>query len=227
MSTLYNPTILLLHVSWISLSLLLSLRFGKEYLIAWLAVLALAMNLFVLKQVTLFHLKVTASEALGVGYLLGLNLIQEFFGRSAVKRMAWISLWVSGSFIILSQLHLAYQPNEYDLMHPSFALLLTPMPRILLASFCSFGVIQLLDISFFAFLRKKMEGHFFTGRVLLSLFLSQTLDTVLFSFLGLYGLVEALSEIILFSLGIKLVVIFLTAPFISLSKKMVPHELSV
>ena len=98
------------------------------------------------------------------------------------------------------------------------------MPRIMIASLFSFIIVQLIDLSFFGFLRKKTEGKFLTGRATLALILSQLLDTLLFSFLGLYGLVENIGHIMLLSLSIKGIVILFSAPFIYLSKRIVPNE---
>jgi uncharacterized integral membrane protein (TIGR00697 family) len=115
-----NSVILALHVAIVCGLSLFALRFGKELLISWLSLLAVAMNLFVLKQITLFGLSVTSSDALGVGYLLGLNLIQEFFGRKTARQTVWISLFIASGFVLLSQIHLAYAPNRYDLAQSHF-----------------------------------------------------------------------------------------------------------
>jgi uncharacterized integral membrane protein (TIGR00697 family) len=220
-----NSVILALHVAIVCGLSLFALRFGKELLISWLSLLAVAMNLFVLKQITLFGLSVTSSDALGVGYLLGLNLIQEFFGRKTARQTVWISLFIASGFVLLSQIHLAYAPNRYDLAQSHFTFLFTPMPRLIFASLFSFLAVQLIDLSFFGFLREKTSGKYLTGRITLALILSQTLDTLLFSFLGLYGIVAHISHIILFSLAIKGVVILLSTPFIYLSKRVVKHEI--
>ena len=73
-----NFLVLCLHITTICALTILAMRFGKEVMIAWLSMLVVAMNLFVLKQITLFGLCVTSSDALGVGYLLGLNLIIKY-----------------------------------------------------------------------------------------------------------------------------------------------------
>lgn len=214
-----NSIILFVHVLTVSGLTLLALRLGKEWMIAWLSLLAVTMNLFVLKQVTLFGLCVTSSDALAVGYLLGLNLIQEFFGTRTARMTVWISLFISASFVLLSKLHLSYTPNFYDLAHPHFSTLLSPLPRIILASLLSFLLVQLFDLAFFQFLRKKTEGKYLTFRTTLALLLSQLFDTLIFSLLALYGLVENVGHIILLSLAIKGIVILFSTPFITLSKK--------
>jgi uncharacterized integral membrane protein (TIGR00697 family) len=214
-----NSIILCLHVTAICGLTLFALRYGFHFMLAWLCLLALAMNLFVLKQINLFGLSVTSSDALAVGYLLGLNLIQEFFGQKEARKCIWISLFISLSFVLLSQIHLLYLPNQFDLTQGHFRALLAPMPRIIFASLFSFMVVQVVDLKFFSFLKKKTGGKYLPGRTAAALVVSQLLDTLLFSFLGLYGLVAAIFPIILLSLAVKGITIFLSTPFVSLAKK--------
>jgi queuosine precursor transporter len=214
-----NFFILCLHITVICGMTLAALRTGLEMMIAWLCLLSVAMNLFVLKQITLFGLSVTASDALAVGYLLGLNLIQEFFGRSLARKCMWISLFISCGFLFLSQIHLLYMPNQFDLVHSHSVVLFRPMPRIILASLVSFLTVQIFDLAFFGFLKKKMEGKYLLARTASALFLSQTLDTCLFSYLALYGSVASVSHVIYVSIAMKGLVILLSTPFVALAKQ--------
>ncbi len=216
--------ILFFHIALVSGLTLLALRFGKEAISAWLGVLAVAMNLFVLKQITLFGLHVTASDALSVGYLLGLNLIQEFFGSKQARKAIWISLFIAAAFVLLTQIHLLYPPNTNDTTQLHFSTLFQPMPRLICASLFSFLVAQWIDLIAFSFFKEKFKGAFFPLRTLMTLFLSQICDTLLFTFLGLYGLVASLSDVIIFSLCIKAVVILCSTPFAVLSKKVMPSH---
>ncbi len=188
-------------------------------MVVWLSFLAVMMNLFVMKQISLGGFEVTCSDALAAGYLLGQNLIQEFFGNKAARRTIWITLFISLSFLILSQIHLLYQPNSFDQTQIHFVALLSPAPRLFIASLISFLIVQMIDLSFFSFLRREMNGRFFPIRTLICLILAETLDTVLFSFLGLYGWVGRIDHVILTSTVFKILIVSLYVPFVSLSKK--------
>lgn len=216
-----NAFILFIHCLLVCSLILLFLKQGKEALIAYLAVLAVSANLFVSKQITLFGLNVTCSDALAVGYLLGSNLIQEYFGKKEAKKTIWISFFVSVSFIALTYVHLSYTPSIYDTAHAHFQPLLKPIPRIVLASVFSFLVVQLLDYVFFNYLREKTRGKYLVVRVALSGLLAHGLDTLLFSFLGLYGLVHQIWDVIAFSFTVKILVIALATPFVFLTKRVV------
>lgn len=184
-----------------------ALKIGKEAVTTAVAVFALIANLFVLKQIKLFGLEVTASDAFAVGSLLGLNALQEFFGRDEAKRSIWITFYFMLFFALVSQLHLLFQPSESDWAHPSFLTLLSPSFRLLVASIGVFFIVQQIDIRFFSFLKNKLPSASFPLRSFLSLLVSQFFDTVLFSFAGLFGLVASVLDIIVVSLAIKCIAI--------------------
>lgn len=217
--------ILSFHVFVIGGLTLFFLRLGKEALIAWLALLAVAMNLFVLKQISLFGLTVTASDPLSVGYLLAFNLIQEFFGKKFARKAMWIAFAISLCFLILSQFQLAYQPSAVDHSHVHYVALLSAFPRLVIASLTTFFCVQFFDLTFFSYIRSKTHGRWLTARVALSLCLAQTLDTILFSFLGLYGIVDSILQIIVFCLSLKLMVVIFSSPFAWVSKKVATYEI--
>lgn len=217
---LSNFLILMIQIAIITGLSLLFLRLGEKALNAWLCVLAVLMNVFVLKQINVFKLDVTATDAIAVGYMLGLNLIREYFGAHSARTHVFISILVSFGFLALSFTHLLYIPNGFDTAQSHYEFLLKPMPRLIFASIFSFALIQVVDLAFFGYLREKLDGKYLVVRLILTLILSQVLDTFLFSFIGLYGLVGNLMHIIILSLIFKIIVIGIISPLAQISKKM-------
>lgn len=185
-----------------------ALKLGKSALVAWIAIQALIANIFVLKQITLLGFHVTASDAFAIGSLLGLNFLQEFFSQKDAQKATWICFFFMLFFAFASQIHLFYQPSPYDTTQQAFETILSQSPRLILASMLVFFVVQQIDIRFFAFLKNSFPQLSFSTRTTISLIISQFLDTVLFSFAGMYGLVASIADIILISFLVKLVVIF-------------------
>ncbi len=183
-------------------------KLGKEALVAWVAIQALIANLFVLKQITLLGLEVTASDAFAIGSLLGLNFLQEYFNREEANKATWVCFFFMLFFVLVSQLHLLYQPSPYDTTQPAFLAILTSSPRLLMASMSVFFIVQQVDIRLFAFLRNRLTRTSFALRTAITLVITQLLDTILFSFAGLYGIVASITHIIVISYLIKLMVIF-------------------
>lgn len=195
-----------------------ALKLGKEALTAWVAIQALIANLFVLKQITLFGFEVTASDVFAIGSLLGLNFLQEYFSKEDAAKATWICFFFMLFFTLVSQLHLFYAPSPNDTTQPAFSAILSLSPRLLIASMSVFFVVQQIDIRFFAFLKKRMGKTSFAVRAGIALVVSQFLDTFLFSFAGLYGIVASLTDIILLSFLIKLIVIFCFTSFMRFAK---------
>jgi len=221
---LVNVFLLFVQIILVCSLTLFALKLGKEALSSFLPLLAICMNLFVVKQITLFGLQITCSEGLAVGYLLGFNLMQEFFGKEAAKKIIWLTFLSSTTFILLSQLHLLFVPNSFDSSQNHFAALFPLLPRLLIASLLSFLVVQLIDLTFFTYLKKRWRNKHLTSRISISLLLSQALDTLLFSFLALYGVVESLFHVIFFSFFIKVVVIFFSTPCATIAKRISGRE---
>lgn len=196
-----------------------ALKLGKAALTAWVAVQALIANLFVLKQITLFGFDVTASDAFAIGSLLGLNFLQEYFSREDAKQATWICFFFMLFFTVVSQVHLLYQPSSYDTTQPAFMAILRVAPRLFFASMSVFFIVQQIDIRFFTFLKSRMPKASFAIRAAIALVVSQFLDTFLFSFAGLYGIVASIVDIIVVSFILKLVVIFCFTPVLRWAKR--------
>lgn len=191
----------------------------KKHLVFWVAFQALLANIFVTKQITLFGLDVTASDVYAVGCILSLNLLQETEGVEKAKKANIFSLALQGAFLLFAKLHLLYEPNAFDTTHDAFDTIFSTTPRILTASLLTFFIVQRWDIAFFSFLKKSLPNASFLARTWISLVISQALDTTLFSFLGLYGIVGSITDILLMSFCIKLVLIFCLTPLLNFMKK--------
>ena len=213
-----NEALFIIQIAVIIGFALGALKLGKETLIAWVAIQALIANLFVLKQITLLGLDVTASDAFAIGSLLGLNLLQEYFSREEAKKATWICFFFMIFFALVSQIHLLFQPSPYDTSQSAYHALLSPSPRLLFASMSVFFAVQQFDIRFFSLLRTFLPNTSFAVRAAIALVASQFLDTFLFSFAGLYGIVASVVDIMIISFAVKLAVIFSFTSFVKWAK---------
>jgi len=195
-----------------------ALKLGASALVSWVAIQALIANIFVLKQINLFGFDVTASDSFVIGSLLGLNFLQEFYGKEEAKKATWICFFFMFFFALISQLHLYYEPNLHDTSQEAFVKILSPSMRIVLASMSVFFVVQQFDVRFFAWLKNQLPNTSFSLRTAMALLVSQLLDTVLFSFAGLYGIVASVVNIIIVSYLIKIIVIFCFTSLIRIIK---------
>ncbi len=218
-----NELIFLLHSSLIGLTALIALAFGRSALVAFVCIACILANLFVLKQTTLFGLNATCSDAFTIGATIGLNLLQEYFGKAIARKTIWINFFLLVFYAVMSQLHLWYVPSSFDTTQSEFTALLGFMPRIVIASFTVYLIAQTADYYLYGWLKRVWTSRLLVIRNYASISISQFLDTVLFSFLGLYGIIENIGEVILISYAIKLVAIFVATPFVTGSRQIVEY----
>lgn len=213
-----NELIFILHTLFIGLTALGALALGRSALVAFVSIQCILANLFVLKQTTLFGLNATCADAFTIGATIGLNLLQEYFGKGIAKTTIAINFFFLVFYAVISQIHVWYIPSTFDTMQEHFSPLLGFMPRIVIASFTVYLIAQIVDYLLYGWLKNNWTSRFLVLRNYASISISQLIDTVLFSFLGLYGIVDNIGEIILISYSIKLVAIALATPFVFASR---------
>lgn len=197
---------------------LLSLFFGAEGLLAAVCVQGLLENLFVVKQIQLFGLHVTCADVFAVGLVFALNLMQEFYGQAKAVRAIWCYFGVSLWFLTARTAHLTYEPSAFDCTHQHFVQILDSCPRIIFASLVTSLVALHLDRSVYAYMRTFFNGRSAWICNMASIATSQLFDTILFTYLALYGSVANPMHIILVSYAVKLVAIILAGPFAALAR---------
>ncbi|NBV40507.1 hypothetical protein EBR77_01565 [bacterium] len=213
-----NEFLFILHTTTLSACTLGALYLGKEALYAFIALCFVLANLFVLKQITLFGYNATCADAFIIAISIAINILQEYYGKSVAQKAIWVSLAASIFYMIASLFHLAYFPASFDTTQTAFLTLLAQSPRLIIASLTSYTLVQYFDTITYGILFKKLDGKYFVLRNYFSMLSSQLFDTVLFSFLGLYGIVHSITEIIIVSYTIKAVNIILTTPFLLVVK---------
>ncbi len=212
---MHNELTFLIHGTAVLLFLFGALYLGKETLITFIACSWIFANFFVTKQITLLGFEVTASDVYAIGAMLGMSVLQEFWGR----KIAVLSIWTSFFTLLLatgmSYLHLNYIPTLHDTTHSHFEALLGSTPRLMVASFATFFISSRLEVALFNLLRQWVSLPFpvRSGISIASILL---FDTILFSYLGLYGIVANLFDVCLVSYIVKLLVIISLAPFLTL-----------
>lgn len=196
----------------IGITILVMQRFGWPALTAALCVQVILANLFVLKQIQLLGLHATSSDVYMVGCVLTLNLLQEYYGKKAARSAIWISFVLLVFYTIMSQLHIAYIPNIYDFSQVHYHAILAYMPRLATASLIVYLIVQYFDTFFYAFVRVLLQGRYLAFRNMLSIAVSQLLDTVLFSILGLYGIIDNIVQVMVVSFTIKMIAMLILVP---------------
>jgi len=131
-----------------------------------------------------------------------------------------IGFFASVIFVIMTQFILKYAPNDWDFAQDSFRTIFTLSPRIVAASMITYLISQNLDIVLFEKIKEKTGEKMLWLRNNGSTFVSQFVDSTIFTFLAFYGVpgFEAIWSIILFTWFIKIIVAVMDTPFMYLSK---------
>lgn len=215
-----NEILFFIHIFVCVGLVLLAYRWGKKPMIAMVVLQAIFANLFVVKQISLFGFSVTCSDVFAIGGILGLNLFQEKYGREESNQVVKASFLGLLFFMLMSKIHLLYHPLFSDHTHDAFEIVLSQTGRITIASIGVYWIVQKLDVWLFALLKTIFTS--LSIRVGISLILTQFFDTVLFSYVGLYGLVESMFDVIFLSFLVKCIIIFCCVLFTKLMRKNVP-----
>lgn len=214
-----NELIFFFHLFCVATTTIIMLQMGASALVAFICLQAVLANIFVLKQITLFGLNATASDVYIVGSVLSLNLLQEYHGKLLARKAIWISFVLLIFYTIVSQVHILYAPSLSDFTQEYYYNLLSYMPRLTIASILVYLIVQYFDTYFYALLKRTFEGRHLLLRNLMSISVSQALDTVLFSILGLYGIIDNIGQVMLVAFTIKMVTMLLLAPTVLSIKK--------
>lgn len=216
-----NELIFALHVSLVSAGAIFFTRVGKEALISYIALLFVVANIFVIKQINLFGFCVTSADAFIVGVSFSCNLLQEFWGKEWARKAIWISFACCLFYMLIVQTIMTYIPAACDITHTHLTMITANVMRITLASFAAYLITQFVDMHIYAYLKQASHGKYFVARNYCALAISQALDTLLFSYLGLWGIVDNIYDIMIVSYGIKIIAIFLSSPFLLFAKRLI------
>ncbi len=197
-----NELLFFSHIFALILATFVALRLGPKALAILSSVMILLANLFITKQVRLFGLEVTATDAYTVGSLLCLNLYSELTSKKEAIKLSQINIFILLFFTMAATFQIAYEPTPSDTAHLPFQQILSTTPRIFFSSILTYIVSQRLDLFLFTNLRKKLP---LTLSMIFSLLVSQAFDTIVFSYAALYNIVQSILSIIVFSYVIKVV----------------------
>ncbi|MBY0110230.1 MAG: queuosine precursor transporter [Candidatus Babeliaceae bacterium] len=216
-----NEIIFLFSIVFIAVSAIGALYAGPVALTALVCLQVVLMNLFVTKQILLCGMHATTADALGIGAVLGINLLREYYGASIARRTVYLSFAIVIFYTIITWLQLAYVPSACDVQQQHFIAILGHMPRILAASLFTYMLVESLEYYLYDYFKRIYNTRFFIARNYGVVLVTQLLDTILFTFLGLYGLVDNLYEIIIVSYLIKAITVIFMTPLLSACKKLI------
>ncbi len=205
--------------------------FGKLFVYTLIIAITIYINIAEAKVIDVFGFSTTLGTALfGVMYF-ATDLLTERYGKKAAFTVVKLGIFATIIFHVFMQGTLLASAITGDDFITGFSENLsgvfTVSLRIVGASLIAYALIQTLDIYLFDKIHQWTGDKMLWLRNNASTFISQGLDTVMFTFLAFYGDIpnEILWQMVAVGYSVKLVVAFSDTFFIYASKLFTPLDL--
>jgi uncharacterized integral membrane protein (TIGR00697 family) len=204
------------------IAIMMAYRFwGKTGLYIWMPISVIVANIQVTKTVMLFGMEATLGNIVYATSFLATDILSEYYGSEAAKKAVKIGFFSLVTMTILMQFALMFESAPNDIAGASLQTVFGLMPRIALGSLVAYIISNLHDVFAFNFWKKRTKPLWIRNNF--STFVSQTIDSVLFTAIAFAGTYEmnVLIQIFVSTLVLKWIVAICDTPFMYLSRKWV------
>jgi len=205
---------------------LVCFRLGRIWLVSFVAMASVLMNLVVVKQMSLFGLDATGGNVLYASLFLATDLLSEHWGPKEARRAVRVGFLGGLFFLGTIQVILLYEPGGADFAQGPMRELFAFLPRIVLGSLAAYLLAQHADVWLYHRIRRLTGERWLWLRNNGSTWISQALDTCVFYAIAFWG-VFPIGEAILFTWLLKILVAALDTPFLYLGRFLLPDELRI
>lgn len=206
--------------------------FGRQGLLACIVLAILLANLQGPKLTTILGFQTSLGVIFYSGIFFATDLLSEKYGRMQANRAVIIGFAVSVIAVLMLSIALEFQPTtdpetaamSNDIQN-AFATILNFTPRFVFGSLLAYLISQTFDVWFFHFIKKRTHGRHLWLRNNLSTMSSQIIDTLIYSLVVWWGVVELSTAIQLgiVKYGFKLAIAAFDTPFIYWARSW-PHR---
>ena len=190
--------------------------FGKQGLIAWVAIGTIIANIQVIKTVDIFGISATLGNVMFASIYLATDILNDIYGRKVAKRAVWLGFSSTLVMIIVMQMSLHFIPAPEDISQKALSTIFDLVPRIALGSIIAYIIGQHVDVFIFSMIKKVFHSDkTFIIRAYGSTALSSIIDTALFVTIAFIGTLPAgvVFEIFITTYVLKLVSTVFNVPF--------------
>jgi len=197
--------------------------FGRDGLLGCIILSILLANLQGPKLTTIFGLQTSLGVIFYSSIFFATDLLSEKYGRAMANRAVLIGFSVSCILVLMLSIALLFLPSidpetaEFsNRIQKSFENILNFTPRFVFGSLLAYLISQSLDVWLFHWIRKKTAGRMLWLRNNGSTMISQAVDTLIYSLVVWWGVVELSTAIQLglVKYGFKLAIAAIDTPFI-------------
>lgn len=130
--------------------------FGKQGLIAWVAIGTIIANIQVIKTVHIFGISATLGNVMFASIYLATDILNDIYGRKVAKRVRWLGFSSTLVMIIVMQMSLHFIPAPEDMAQKSLSTIFDLVPRIAVGSIIAYIIGQHVDVFIFSTIKKVL-----------------------------------------------------------------------
>lgn len=202
--------------------------FGKRGLLCWNVLATIAANIEVMMLVNAFGMEQTLGNILFASTFLTTDILSENYGKKEANYAVKTGIAVSFAFIAVSRFWLMYTPAQSDVMSASIRTVFENTPRIMLAGFVVYAVVQKFDVWMYHKLWEYTENKcgdkkkFLWLRNNAATLTSQLLNAILFNVIAFFGVYDAgtLVNIIISTYVIYVVTSLADTPVVYIARRL-------
>ncbi|MBX7840393.1 MULTISPECIES: queuosine precursor transporter [Staphylococcus] len=190
--------------------------FGKQGLLAWVAIGTIIANIQVIKTIEIFGISATLGNVMFASIYLATDILNDIYGRKVAKRAVWLGFSSTLVMIIVMQMSLHFIPAPEDTAQNAFHAIFDVVPRITLGSIVAYIIGQHVDVFIFSLIKKLFSSDkTFIIRAYGSTIISSIIDTALFVSIAFIGSLPGMAvfEIFITTYVLKLVSTIFNVPF--------------
>lgn len=195
---------------------------GKLGLYIWIPISIILANIQVTKNVMLFGIEATLGNIVYATSFLVTDILSELYGKKESARAVRFGFFALLAMTVLMQVALLFEPSPSDLAHPALEVIFGLMPRIAFGSLIAYVISNSHDVWAYDFWKRAKPGRGYLWlRNNFSTFVSQLIDTLVFTFIAFWGVysMEVVAQIIISTFVLKWAVAIFDTPFIYLARK--------
>ena len=217
----------------LGLTVLMYRLFGKEGLLACIALAILLANLQGPKLTIILGFQTSLGVIFYSGIFFATDLLSERYGRAAANRAVMIGFSVSCIIVLMMSMALLFAPTDHpetaefsQRIQRSFENILDFTPRFVFGSLAAYLISQRLDVWSFHYIKEKTGGRALWLRNNLSTMTSQAVDTMIYSLVVWWGIVDLQTAIQLgvVKYGFKVAIAMFDTPFIYWARSWKSHS---
>jgi queuosine precursor transporter len=197
--------------------------FGREGLIGCIVLSILLANLQGPKLTMIFGFQTTLGVIFYSSIFFATDLLSERWGREEANRAVMIGFFVSVIVVIMLSIALLFQPStdpntaEFsNNIQDAFETIVNFTPRFVFGSLLAYLISQNFDVYIFHKSKQRTKGKYLWLRNNASTMLSQTIDTLIYSLVVWWGVVDLDTALALGAVKyvFKLAIAAIDTPFI-------------